>query len=142
MLAAYTMIAPDPELRELLHDYERTVVSPEPPAALAARRLRQVAADIATLRTLLGVRRDPVLELAAALAELVAEVARWHQTRDRPIHADRTRAVAAALTDNTSRQPRRAQSTNAAHRQPHPVGPTRRTTTVPPQPTTSRSTRP
>jgi hypothetical protein len=140
VLAAYTVLAPDPGLRELLHDYERTLVSPEPPAALAARQLRQVAADLAVLRTLLGVRRDPVFELAAALAELVVEVAHWHQTRERPFHADQARAVAAALTGTAPGRSRRVPAANTARRQSRPGEPARRATTVP-HSTTARSNR-
>lgn len=141
VLAAYTVIAPDPAARELLHDYERTLVAPELPATLAARRLRQVAADLATLRTLLGVRRDPVLELASALASLLVEVARWHQRRQRPFHADRARAVADALGGTGSGRPRRAPEANTARLQSNPAEHTHRTVTVPPLPTTARNPR-
>ncbi|WP_067885320.1 relaxase/mobilization nuclease domain-containing protein [Nocardia vaccinii] len=141
VLAAYTAVAPGRTLRELLHDYEHIVLAPEPPPALAARRLRQVAADLAALRTLIGVRRDPVLELAAALAALAIEVAHWHQTRERPHHADRARAIAAALTGTASGPPRRAPAANTARRQPHPTESTLRATTAPPHPSTTRSTR-
>ncbi len=142
VLAAYTVIAPDPTARELLHDYERTLLSPELPAALVARRLRQVAADLAVVRTLLGVRRDPVLELTAALAALLVEVAHWHQSRDRPHHAHRARAIADALTGAESRRPRQAPATNTARPQPNPAEPIHRASSVPSHPTTTRSTRP
>ncbi|WP_216893456.1 relaxase/mobilization nuclease domain-containing protein [Nocardia alni] len=141
VLAAYTVVTSDPSLRELLHDYEHIVLPPEPPAALAARRLRQVAADLATLRTLLGVRRDPILELATALAELVNEVAHWHQIRERPYHAEQARAVATGVAATASTQPRRAPTANTDRRPPHPTESARRTAAVPPHPTTIRSTR-
>ncbi|PXX53934.1 relaxase/mobilization nuclease-like protein [Nocardia tenerifensis] len=68
------------------------------PAGKLAAELREVSRELAALRMLSGrgLQRDPSLQLALAVAELLLEIAAWHQQNQR-ITAARSAREAAGL---------------------------------------------